>query len=104
MCILVSGSLGHLTLCITPEARTVEKLVTDNFETIPEQCQYPDRNSAFASFGGSHLTQSTPGLLLSKGAERRLDHILPLPTALARSQTDLNQHHSPAGFTFQMRI
>lgn len=36
-----------------PEARTVEKLFPDNFETIPEQCQYPERNSAFASLGGS---------------------------------------------------
>lgn len=87
-----------------PEASTVEKLVIDNFETIPEQCQYPDRNSAFVSFGRSNLIHFTLGFLLSKGAERRLDHVLPLPIALLRSQTDLNQHHSNAVFTFQMRI
>lgn len=101
---LVSGSLGYLTLCTMPEASTVEKLVTDNFETIPEQCQYPDRNSAFSTFGGTHLIHFTLGFLLSKGAERRLDHVLPLITALAKSQTDLNQHHSTVVFTFQMKI
>lgn len=36
-----------------PEAKTLEKLFTESFETIPEQSQYPDRNSALASFGGS---------------------------------------------------
>lgn len=41
------------TLCIMPEARTVEELFPDNSETIPDQCQYPDRNRAFACFGGS---------------------------------------------------
>lgn len=54
--------------------------------------------------GEVHLIHFTFGFLLSKGAERRLDYALPLPIALARSQADVNQHHSAVVFTFQMRI
>lgn len=91
MCTWVSGSLGHLSLCIMPEAKTAEKLVRDNFETIPEQSQYPDRNSCFCLFWRMYISYTSHLVFCSpKGQERSLDYVLPLPTAPAGSQTDLN--------------